>query len=68
MRIASGIRAPRAARQFREAAMAAYHNTTADARRLLEECFEEILRDGELSEETAARWDALPAFVDAGLA
>jgi hypothetical protein len=67
LRVVSGIHTPRA-EGFRAAALAAWHVATADARELLEESFEEILRDGELSEETAARWDALPAFVDAGLA
>ena len=67
MRTVSGIRTPRA-ELFRKAALSAFHIATADARKLAEESFEEILRDGELSEETAARWDALPPFVDAGLA
>jgi hypothetical protein len=67
LRTVSGIHTPRADR-FREAALSAWYIATADAGKLFEETFEEILRDGELSEETAARWDALPPFVDAGLA
>jgi hypothetical protein len=64
LRTVSGIHTPRA-ELFREAALSAFHIATADTRKLVEESFAEILRDGELSEETAARWDALPAFADA---
>ena len=64
LRTVAGIHTPRAER-FREAALSAWYIATADAGKLFEETFEEILRDGELSEETAARWDALPALVDA---
>ena len=48
----------------REAALARWYATTAEARALFEASFEEILRDGESSEATMALWDALPAFVD----
>ena len=64
LRTVSGIHTPRAER-FREAALSAWYIATADAGKLFEETFEEILRDGQLSEATAARWDALPAFADA---
>ncbi|WP_315729013.1 hypothetical protein [Bradyrhizobium sp. SZCCHNS2015] len=34
---------------------------TADARALYEETLQDLLRDGEVSEETAEKWDALEA-------
>lgn len=48
----------------REAAQRVWEASTADARKLFEISFDEILRTGELSEETGALWDALPDFVD----
>ena len=58
-----GLYAPKYDRA-REAAKAVWEASTTGARALYEISFEEILRDGELSEATAALWEALPDFVD----
>ncbi|MFT2568493.1 hypothetical protein ACMWP8_28960, partial [Escherichia coli] len=36
-----------------------YHRDTAKARELLERSLEDLMRDGEVSQETYALWDAL---------
>jgi hypothetical protein len=59
----SGLHAPRYDRA-REAANAAWYASTSEARKLFEATLEELMRDGEVSEETSALWDALPDFVD----
>ncbi len=41
-----------------------WFDTTAAARALFADTFEELMRDGEVSEEMSERWDALPAYVE----
>jgi hypothetical protein len=48
----------------REAALARWYASTAEARKLFEIAFEDLMRDSEVSEVTAALWNALPDFVD----
>lgn len=49
--------------RLKAAADSVYRKTTADAFNLFLRSFEEIMRDGEESEETSALWDALLANV-----
>ena len=51
---------PRWAR-LRDQAKATFEKTTREAHELYEFTAEEIMRDGEVSEATSARWDALTA-------
>jgi hypothetical protein len=58
-----GDYSPRANRA-RYAAERRWVETTAEARALFAETFEALMRDGEVSEELAASWDALPVYVE----
>jgi len=55
-----GLTAPRDRRAL-DAAKVAYEASTATARDLMAETFNEIMRDGEISESMSARWDSLCA-------
>ena len=59
----TGLQTPRAERA-REVAKTVWLASTAGARALFETTFEDLMRDGEVSEETSALWDALPAHVE----
>ena len=59
----TGLHTARAERA-REAAKAVWFASTVGARALFETTFEDLMRDGEVSEETSALWDALPAHVE----
>jgi hypothetical protein len=48
-----------------EAANRAWYASTAKARDVFERTFEDLMRDGEVSEETGALWDALPSHIEA---
>ncbi len=56
----SGLYAPRHNRA-REAAKAAWYASTANARDLFADTFEQIMATGEVPESMSARWDALYA-------
>ena len=58
MRDLLGLTGPRWNRA-REAAMAKWRADTAPARELFERTFEELMRDGEVSEATSFAWDEL---------
>lgn len=58
-----GLTAPRDKRAL-AAARRAYDASTLAARELMAETFNEIMRDGEVSEATSARWDAICAKPD----
>jgi hypothetical protein len=62
-----GDYSPRANR-IRDAARAAWDASTALAAKLYDQTFDEIMRTGEVSSETVARWSALPAFESAEVA
>ncbi|MGJ4928123.1 hypothetical protein ACQR1I_16670 [Bradyrhizobium sp. HKCCYLS2038] len=49
----------------KQAAHEAWHSTTADARALYEETVAEILRTGEVSEETGDRWQEVEDAAEA---
>ena len=51
-----------------EAATASWYASTAMARDLFERTFEDLMRDGEVSEQTGALWDALPSHTEAARA
>lgn len=55
-----GLTAPRDQRAL-DAAKRAFEASTADASALMADTFEELMRDGEVSEATSARWDAICA-------
>jgi hypothetical protein len=46
------------------AAKRRWFETTAAARELMADTFEELMRDADMSEETSARWDAMPVYVE----
>ena len=48
----------------RDRAKAVWYASTADARKLFEISFEELMATGEIAEATLEAWDALPDFVD----
>ncbi|NPU23989.1 hypothetical protein [Bradyrhizobium denitrificans] len=52
-----------AKRRALHAAQLRWHETTAEARALFADTFEELMRDGEVSEKMVERWDALPVFI-----
>jgi hypothetical protein len=59
----TGLQTPRAERA-REVAKAVWFASTAQARVLSETTFEDLMRDGEVSEETSVLWDTLPAHFE----
>ena len=59
----TGLQTPRAERA-REVAKTVWFASTAGARDLFETTFEDLMRDGEVSEETSVLWDSLPAHIE----
>lgn len=61
-----GLSAPRYDRA-RAAAEAEFKRTTAAASELCEQSMQELMRDGEVSQETYEKWDALDAAGNVGM-